>query len=310
MLYISNMDYNKILTKIYEESNSLISLGEQASYIPELKKVDPNQYGISIVTTNGKKYSLGDSQVRFSIQSISKVFSLAMGISFYGENIWKRVGVEPSGMPFNSVIQLEMEKGRPRNPLINSGALVISDMLLSVLKDPEKEYLDFVRGLCGVDTVNYNLSVAKSEFKTGYLNAAISNMLKYYGNIDSDIERLLNFYFYQCSIEMSCTELAMAFNNFANHKKSFSIGEINLTSSQVKRINAIMQTCGLYDEAGEFSYLVGLPAKSGVGGGIAAICPNHYSVAVWSPRLNKKGNSVWGMKMLELLTTLTEISVF
>lgn len=304
------MDYQSILQEIYQEIQPYAGIGEPARYIPDLLKVDPDRYGICLHTLDGCDYALGDSDVRFSIQSISKVFSLAMGFSRLGDLLWKRIGVEPSGNAFNSIFQLEMEHGIPRNPLINAGALVMTDILLSVLEYPEREYLGFVRQLCGNSTIQYNESMAASERDNGYLNAAIVNMLKYYGNIENDVERVLLFYFRQCSLEMSCRELSHAFLPFADHTRAFEFDDICLTTSQVKRINAIMQTCGFYDEAGEFSYLVGLPGKSGVGGGIAAICPRQYSVAVWSPRLNKKGNSVMGMKALELLTTKTAISIF
>ncbi len=304
------VDYAKILSEIEKETLELSKVGESASYIPELKKVNPDKYGMCLRTIDGQEYKIGDSEERFSIQSISKVMSLAMAISLLGDKVWRRVGVEPSGMPFNSLIQLEMERGYPRNPLINSGAMVISDILLTVLKNPEEEFLEFVRNLCGCNDINYNDDVAKSEYQCGYMNAAIANILKHYGNIENNIDNLLKFYYHQCSIEMNCSELARAFNNFSDHSRSLSVGNIQLTSSRVKRLNAIMQLCGLYDEAGEFSYLVGLPAKSGVGGGIVALCPQVYSVAVWSPRLNRKGNSVRGVKSLELLTTKSKISVF
>lgn len=304
------VDYQQILQEIYLEIQPFAGVGEPASYIPDLLKVNPDCYGICLHTLNGRDYALGDCDERFSIQSISKVFSLAMGFSRLGDLLWKRIGVEPSGNAFNSIFQLEMEHGIPRNPLINAGALVMTDILLSVLDYPEREYLAFVRQLCGDDTLQYNESLAASERDTGYLNAAIVNMLKYYGNIENDVERVLRFYFRQCSLEMSCRELSHAFRPFADHTRPFRFGDTSLTTSQVKRINAIMQTCGFYDEAGEFSYLVGLPGKSGVGGGIAAICPRKYAVAVWSPRLNRKGNSVMGMKALELLTTKTAISIF
>ena len=304
------MNYNQILAEIYQEIGCYAGVGQQATYIPELSKVDPDRYGICLHTLRGAEYFMGDSDMRFSIQSISKVFSMAMGFSFEGEKLWKRIGVEPSGSAFNSIIQLELEKGIPRNPLINAGALVMTDVLLSHLKNPEEEYLEFVRLLSGAPDMQYDERMAVSEREHGYLNAAIANMLKYYGNIENDIERVLMFYFRQCSIGMSCRELSRAFISFADHSRAFSFGNVSLTSSQVKRMNAIMQTCGFYDEAGEFSFLVGLPGKSGVGGGIAAICPQKYAVAVWSPRLNKKGNSVMGMKALELLTTKTEVSIF
>jgi glutaminase len=304
------MDYRKILLDIREEISPYSREGKQADYIPELAKVDPDQFGIALHTIDGEKFSLDRADVRFSIQSISKVFSLAMCFSLIGDELWKRVGKEPSGAAFNSLIQLEIEKGIPRNPFINSGNLVVADILLSILDRPEERFISFVRALSGSESVDYCMRVAYSEREKSYLNAAIVNILKYYGNIENDIERVLHFYFMMCSVEMSCNELAQAFIPFANHTHKFDYAGVSLTSSQIKRMNAIMQTCGFYDEAGEFSFLVGLPGKSGVGGGIAAIYPGRYSVAVWSPRLNPKGNSIMGMKALELLTTKTQESIF
>lgn len=303
------MDYRKILEDIYNEIRPFSTVGKQADYIPALAKVDPDQFGMCIQTVSGDCFSHMQADTRFSIQSITKVFALAMCLSLKGETLWEKVGKEPSGNSFNSLVQLEFEKGMPRNPFINAGAIVLADVLLTELDDPEEDFLAFVRALCGCDDVSYNMEVAHSERETGYQNAAIANLLKYHGRIDNDIERVLMFYFMMCSVEMSCKELAKAFLPFTNHS-SFEYAGFKLTRSRIKRLNAVMQTCGFYDEAGEFSYLVGLPGKSGVGGGIVAVCPMRYSVAVWSPRLNVKGNSVMGMKALELLTTYTEESIF
>jgi glutaminase len=303
------MDYRKILEDIYNEIRPFSSVGKQADYIPALAKVDPDQFGMCIQTVSGDCFSHMQADTRFSIQSITKVFALAMCLSLKGETLWEKVGKEPSGNSFNSLVQLEFEKGMPRNPFINAGAIVLADILLTELENPEEDFLAFVRALCGCDDVSYNMEVAHSERDTGYLNAAIANLLKYHGRIDNDIEHVLMFYFMMCSVEMSCRELAKAFLPFTNHS-SFEYAGFKLTRSRIKRLNAVMQTCGFYDEAGEFSYLVGLPGKSGVGGGIVAVCPMRYSVAVWSPRLNVKGNSVMGMKALELLTTYTEESIF
>lgn len=304
------MDYNQILAEIGGAVAPLRTVGRQASYIPALARVNPDRFGICLLTTDGKEAELGDVGERFSIQSVTKVFSLAMALSLRGEALWRRVDKEPSGSAFNSLIQLELDHGIPRNPFINAGAIVVADVLLSELKDPEADYLDFIRRLSGDPTVDYDREVAASERSTGYLNAAIANMLKYYGNLNNDIEEVLHFYFLQCSVEMDCRQLARAFLPFADRHREFSFGNVSLTYSQVKRINAIMQTCGFYNDAGEYSYLVGLPGKSGVGGGIAAVYPSRYAVATWSPRLNEKGNSVMGMKALELLTTYTRESIF
>ena len=304
------MDYQQLLENIYQEILPYAKEGKQADYIPELAKVNPDQFGMFIHSIYGKTASIGSADTRFSIQSISKVFALAICLSIKGDELWKRVGREPSGTAFNSLIQLEIEKGVPRNPFVNAGAIVMADILLSHFENPEREFLSFVREVSGEPTIDYNREVAESEREFGYLNAAIANLLKYHGTIENDIESVLHFYFLMCSVEMSCRELSLAFLAFANHRRKFDYAGISLTASQVKRINAIMQTCGFYDEAGEFAYFVGLPGKSGVGGGIVAIHPLQYSVVVWSPRLNSKGNSVMGMKALELLTTETKESIF
>ncbi|MBA3705124.1 MAG: glutaminase [Bacteroidetes bacterium] len=304
------MNYTDILNTIYEEVKSKTLEGKVASYIPELARIKPNKFGIYLLTVDGKEYKVGDNDEKFSIQSISKVLSLAQVMSLIGEKIWERIGVEPSGNSFNSIVQLEYENGIPRNPFINAGALVMADVLITKLKNPKKEFLEFVGKISGNKNIDYNLAVAKSEHDTGFMNASLVNMLKSRGNIHNKIEDVLDFYFHQCSIEMSCKDLANAFMIFANQGKYTHSIENILTGSQVKRINALMLSCGFYDESGEFAYKVGLPGKSGVGGGIVAVQPKEFSVAVWNPKLNKKGNSSMGMKALELLTTKTGMSIF
>ncbi|WP_289754243.1 glutaminase [uncultured Duncaniella sp.] len=303
-------DYNEILKEIAIEIEPLRHIGRQADYIPALAKVNPDRFGMCITSTDGIVTEYGDMEERFSIQSVTKVFSLSMSLSLKGEQLWTRVSKEPSGAAFNSLIQLELDRGIPKNPFINAGAIVLADVLMSELESPLGEYLAFVRAISNDPTIDYNHEVASSEREKGYINAAIANMLKYYGNLDNDIEDVLRFYFMQCSVEMNCRQLSRAFLPFANRKSDFLFNGIHLTASQVKRINAIMQTCGFYNDAGEYSYLVGLPGKSGVGGGIGAVYPGRYAVATWSPRLNEKGNSVMGMKALELLTTYTNESIF
>lgn len=304
------MNYNNILKEIQTEINPYYGKGKVADYIPVLANVDPNKFGITISTINGDVYSVGDSSEKFSIQSISKVFSLTLAFSKLGEEIWKRVGREPSGNAFNSLIQLEYENGIPRNPFINAGALVITDILISLLNDPYKEILDFIKTLSGSSNIEYNKEVAISERENGYTNAALVNYLKSHGNIKNDVEKVLDVYFHHCSITMTTEELANSFLYLSNHGLVPSTNERILTTSQAKRINALMLSCGTYDEAGDFAYLVGMPGKSGVGGGIAAIIPNELSIATWSPALNKKGNSLAGIKALELFTTKTGMSIF
>lgn len=303
------MNYQSILKEIYQEAKLLPVSGTVAATIPELAKIDPNKFGIHLTTIAGEDFGIGDSNEKFSIQSVSKALTVAFAFTFLDEKIWKRVGVEPSGSPFNSLVQLEYEKGIPRNPFINAGALVIADMLVSQLKNPKQDFLDFIRMISGNATIAYNLKVAESEKETGFRNAALANFLKSFGNIHNDVEVVLDFYFHQCSLEMTCKELAHSFFFFANEGKTQS-GKLILSKSQVKRLNALMQTCGFYDESGEFTYTVGLPGKSGIGGGIAALYPKNFVVATWSPRLNEKGNSELGMNALELLTTKTGMSIF
>ena len=304
------MDYNSILISIYKSLKKIKNHGNVATYIPELAKVDPNKFGVHITTIDNQHYSIGDSNEKFSIQSIAKVLSLTLAYKVAGEKIWKRLGVEPSGTAFNSLVQLEYDKGIPRNPFINSGAIVICDILVSYFKDPKTEFLKFLREISGNPLIDYCARIAESEKQTGYKNVALINLMKSFNNIKNDIDVVMDFYYNLCSIEMTCKELSRTFLFLTtdgidpiSHKKIIS-------ESKSKRINAIMQLCGFYDEAGEFAFKVGLPGKSGVGGGIVAIHPNQYSIAVWSPRLNKKGNSKKGMKFLEQFTTKTQLSIF
>ena len=301
--------FNKVLEEIYKESTLQPKIGEIATYIPELADVDPDKFGISLLTIEGDEINVGDSNERFSIQSISKPLTLALAFTFLGEKLWERVGVEPSGNPFNSLVQLEYENGIPRNPFINAGAIVIADVLITHLKNPKADFINFLRDISGINSLDYDLSVAKSEASTGFRNIALANFLKSFGNLNNKVDDVLDFYFHQCSISMSCSELNKVFYFFANEGVARN-GKQILTRSQIKRMNALMQTCGFYDESGEFTYRVGLPGKSGVGGGIVAMLPKKFIVSTWSPRLNSNGNSELGMYALEQLTTKTGMSVF
>lgn len=304
------MDYQAILEDIRQQIRPYEAEGKQADYIPALAQVDPDQFGVYLNLLDGRHFSLGASEVKFSIQSISKVFSLAIALSILGKDLWKRIGKEPSGSAFNSLVQLEYESGKPRNPFINAGAIVLADVLLSNLERPEEFFINFVRNLAGNPHIQYSKEVARSEQSCCYLNASIAYLLKHHGNLHNRVDDVLHLYCMMCSVEMCCQDLARAFTAFARSNEPFSHAGVQLSVSRVKRINAIMQTCGFYDEAGEFSFLVGLPGKSGVGGGIVALYPSKYAIAVWSPRLNGRGNSIMGMKALELFTTLTTESIF
>lgn len=304
------VDYKGIIERVGDHVLTLSDEGKVASYIPELAKVNSDKFGAHLLTLDGEEYGFGDSNEKFSIQSIAKVLALSLAYKLQKEALWKRVGVEPSGTPFNSLFQLEHDQGIPRNPLINSGALVVSDVLVSRLANPKDDLLKFIQSISGNSTIEYNEVVAESEKSVGFRNAALINLMKSFGNIHNNIDEVLDFYYHLCSIEMTCKELAKTFLYLANDGVDKASSERIITETASKRINSIMQTCGFYDEAGEFSFNVGLPGKSGVGGGIMAVLPNKYSVAVWSPRLNKKGNSFKGMKFLEYLTTETGTSIF
>jgi len=304
------MDYQTIMESIHKKVLSTDNDGEVAAYIPELSKVNPSKFGACLKTIDNVEYGVGDWETKFSIQSISKVLSLSLAYRIFGDSIWERVGVEPSGNAFNSLTQLETDNGIPRNPLINAGAMVVCDMLLSHSANAKKEFLQFLRKICMNQYINYSESIAESEKSIGYRNVALCNFIKSFGNIKNDPAEVLDFYFYICSLEMSCKELTRTFMFLANDNFRTPENERVLNINQAKRINAIMQTCGFYDESGEFTFKVGLPGKSGVGGGIIALHPDKYCIAVWSPKLNKRGNSSRGMKFLEDFTTETNSSIF
>ncbi len=303
------LDYQAILEEIHKSLKKVENTGEVAAYIPELANVTKDKFGIHLHLITGENYSVGDASEKLSIQSISKVLSLAKAFQLVGNDLLERVDVEPSGHPFNQLSLLELEDGIPRNPLINSGAIVVADILLSHLKNPKEDFLHFVRDLAHDETISYSEKVAESERLTGFNNYAAANLLKAYGNLHNDVEDVLDFYFHQCSIMMDCRQLTNAFFVFANKGKCLKNVQ-HLTASQVKRINAIMLTCGFYDEAGEFAFEVGLPGKSGVGGGIVALLPHCFTIATWAPALNPKGNSYLGMQALEQFTTKTKLSIF
>jgi len=304
------MDYQKLLDEIYLEVKPLLGQGKVASYIPALAEVNPSSFGMAVVTIDGKVYTVGDANQPFSIQSVSKVFNLVLAFSHLGDSIWNRVGREPSGNAFNSLLQLEYEAGIPRNPFINAGAIAVADMLCELFPNAEDELIGFVRELANNQDISYDSRVAQSEKETGNRNYALGYFMKSFDNIQMPIDRVMDFYFKQCSIAMNCVDLGRSFLMLANHGVVPHSGKRVLTVSQSKRLSSLLLTSGLYNEAGEFAFRVGLPAKSGVGGGIAAIIPQKLSVVVWSPELNTYGNSLAGIQALELFTTKSGVSIF
>ena len=303
------MDLQALLDDLAREAAPFAAQGKVADYIPALAAVDPARFGIALATTDGQLLGSGDWRVPFSIQSVSKAFSLALVLARDGEALWKRVGREPSGNPFNSLVQLEYEKGIPRNPFINAGALILIDRLLSLTGDSLGTLRDFLRAESGNPGVDLDAEVAASEAGHGHRNAALAHFMASCGNLENPVERVLDHYFRQCALTMSCADLAQAGLFLANHGLRAD-GSRLLTRSEAKRINAIMLTCGTYDAAGDFAYRVGLPGKSGVGGGILAVLPGRGVLCAWSPALDLHGNSVAGVQALDRFTTRTGWSVF
>ena len=303
-------DYDAILLQIAAEVQPLLGQGRVADYIAPLACVPLEQFGMAVVTLDGAVHAVGQAAQKFSIQSISKLFTLTMAFGLLGDAIWQRVGREPSGNPFNSLVQLEVERGIPRNPFINAGALVITDILTSRFVQPELALLQALRSFANCATLDFNVIVARAELRSAQRNLAMANFIKSFGNFSNPVDDVVRSYCYQCSIEMSCIELARAVLFLANHGALPWSGASILSASSAKRINALMLTCGTYDAAGDFAFRVGLPAKSGVGGGIVAVVPGECAVCVWSPGLDHSGNSLAGVMALERFTDLTFQSIF
>lgn len=299
-----------LLEQVMDTVRPLLGQGKVADYIPALANVNANKLGIAVTSIDGTTVGAGDYLEPFSIQSISKVFSLTMALCHYNEDeIWSRVGKEPSGQSFNSLVQVELERGVPRNPFINAGALVIADLLQSRLGAPKHRMLEVVRSLCDNNRICYDKKVASSEYEHSARNAAIAYLMKSFGNFNNDVNTVLQSYFHYCSLRMSCADLSRAMLYLANGGKSVT-GEQLITKVQTRQLNALLATSGLYDGAGEFAYRVGMPGKSGVGGGIIAVIPGDLAVCVWSPELDKNGNSLAGTAALETLCQSLGRSIF
>ena len=307
------MNYKKILKEIEKEIQEELAYGKVADYIPALAEVEPNQFAMTITLQSGEQFSVGKSKEHFSIQSISKVLAFSLAIDIYSSSLYKRVGVEPSGSPFNSLVQLEYENGIPRNPFINAGAIVVMDALITHFGGEYaalEKVMNFTREISDNAELKFDPIVAKSEMEYASRNLSLAQLMKSFGNFENDVHEVVRTYFKQCAISMTTEDLSRAMIYLAfNGKDPISKKEF-LTEAQAKRINALMLTCGHYDASGEFAFNVGLPAKSGVGGGIVAVVPNVMSIAVWSPRLNSHGNSHVGTLALQLFTTKTGLSIF
>lgn len=282
--------------------------GRTAGYIPQLAGVDPKKFGMAICTTKGEEHSIGDADEPFSAQSITKLFSLGLALNAIGDEVWTRVGKEPSGTPFNYLSQLEQEEGIPRNPFINPGALAVTDILLDVVKSPDAFVCDFM-GMLGNASLTIDEAVAASELETGHKNRAIANLMRGFGTITHPVDAVIEAYCRQCAITITCRQLARAALPLAAQGFSPIVEETVFHERLNRRLNALLLTCGIYDSVGSFAYRVGLPAKSGVGGGIVAVVPGQAAIAVWSPELDRFGTSVVGASALEHFSKLTNCSV-
>lgn len=306
---MDRMHFQPLLQDIVETLRpELGQAGRVATYIPALARVPVAQFGIALRTFDGQEAQAGDASTPFSIQSISKLFTLTLGMRELGEALWERIGREPSGNPFNSLVQLESEQGIPRNPFINAGAIAVTDRLVSLF-DAKAEMLALLSSLCG-EPVRFDEEVAASEAATGFRNVALANFMKSFGRIDNDVGTVLDAYFHHCAVRMSCLQLARACGFLCRDGAHPFTGHQLLTERQARRVNALMLTCGTYDAAGDFAFRIGLPCKSGVGGGIVAVVPDKLTLCVWSPALEPSGNSLLGMKALELFAARTGLSIF
>jgi glutaminase len=303
-------DLEDILGTIDREVRQRFGEGKVADYIPSLAKVPIDRFGMALVTNEGNVHTVGDARERFSIQSVSKVYTLTMAMDAIGDALWERVDREPSGDPFNSLIQLEYEKGIPRNPFMNAGAMISADVILSNHQEPELALLDFMRARSCNEGIGIDETVADCERDTGYRNKAVANFIRSFGNLENDVEAVLEFYYRQCSLSMDCVDLARSVQYLADGGHCSSSGRQVTTGEVATRINSLMMTAGTYDAAGDFAFYVGLPAKSGVGGGIVAVVPHVMGICVWSPGLDEKGNSALGRYALHRFTRMTGLSVF
>jgi glutaminase len=306
------MDLSDIAASVLHDMQPHLGRGRVADYIPALARVDARHFGLAIVTCEGEIAAVGDADVAFSVQSISKVFTLTMALEQLGSDLWRRVGREPSGSAFNSIVQLERERGVPRNPLINAGALVVADALLAGgdAAATIDQIVGFVRRAADDPGIGIDPEVAASEAQTGFRNASLANFLRAEGNLHSLVADVLRVYFNQCSLSLSCRQLARSALYLAQGGVDPLTGAKLTTPMRARRINSLMMTSGHYDASGDFAFRVGLPGKSGVGGGILAIAPGRAAIATWSPGLNPQGSSLVGVMALQRLASLTGWSVF
>jgi glutaminase len=305
--------YGDDLREMVEQVKKYTKAGKVADYIPALSLADPSDVAVAIYDGNETCFSEGNFNQMFTLQSISKVLSLALALMDHGEElVFSKVGMEPTGDPYNSISKLETNiPSKPLNPMINAGALAVSSLIKGASNNEKLDrLLHFVRELSGNQQISYNKEVAKSEFETADLNRALSYFMKQHGVITGDVDELLDFYTKQCAIEMNCDDLAKIGYALANQGKHPNEEYTIIPADIARLVKTFMVTCGMYNASGEFAIRVGIPAKSGVSGGIVGSVPGSIGIGIYGPALDEKGNSIAGMKLLELLSARYHLSIF
>lgn len=301
------------LKELVKEARPIAKQGRVADYIPALGKANPIDLSIAINYPDGRCYSAGDIERKISLQSISKVITLALVLMDRSkEYVFARVGMEPTGDPFNSIAKLEtMAPSKPLNPMINAGALAVTHMIKgNSVEDRFQRLLLFIRELAGNDTIQYNEEIARSEFETANLNRALCYFLKQHHIIEGDVEQLIDLYTKQCAIEMNCLDLSRIGLVFALDGIDPQTGKQIMPMKIARICKTFMVTCGMYNASGEFAIKIGIPAKSGVSGGIMGAVPGKFGIGIFGPALDDKGNSIAGIKLLELLSKTYNLSMF
>lgn len=307
---VKEQELKQTLTRVCEDSKAYIAKGQVADYIPELSKADKDKVGIAVINSMGELYTEGDTKTKFTIQSISKVISLMIAVSERGESdVFKKVGYFGTDAPFNSFSELDLNS-KPLNPMMNAGAILTTSLIKGEGNEPYQKILNMIRYITKNDSIDCNQSVYLSEKETGTRNRGMYYLLRSSGLIESEDEVSLNNYFRQCSIEVDVEDLAKIAYFFAHNCTRFDGDNVYYNPQMSKLINSVMLMSGMYDYSGEYSRKIGMPSKSGVGGGIIATVPGKYGIATFNPALDSHGNSAAGVYIMEELSRELNLSIF
>lgn len=302
----------QLLDSIIAKNRKWLKDGKVASYIPELANADPSVLGITVVDKNGRIYSAGEFEYKFTLQSITKVITLMLALMEKGSaKVFEHVGMEPTGDPFNSIIRLETIKpSKPLNPMINAGAISVVSLLSGDAEERINKILSLIHKVTGNKSIGVNEKIYQSENETGNLNRSLAYYMKNYGVLEGDVDEHLEVYFKQSSIEVTTIDVAKIGVVLANKGRDIVTGEEIIPADVIRIVKTFMVTCGMYNASGEFAINVGIPSKSGVGGGILSVVPDMYGIGVIGPSLDDKGNSIAGVKVLEDLSRELNLSIF